>query len=140
MALFPDPFDTVLRLQQALDSFRASDWLQSSPSAGGSYPPLNVFRKGQDFVLIAELPGVKKSELEIQAKGRTIRLAGSKETSAPAGASSHRRERLSGRFDRALTLPVEIDPDRVQADYHDGILALLLPPAEHAQPKSIKVN
>ncbi len=130
----------VLRLQQALDSFRASDWLQSGPSAGGSYPPLNVFRKGPDLVLLAELPGVKKSELDVQVKGRTIRLAGSKDTIAPEGASAHRRERLSGRFDRALTLPIEIDPDRVRADYHDGMLALLLPAAEHAKPKSIKVS
>ena len=48
-----------------LDALRRSDWLQSSPSAGGSYPPLNVFRKGDDFALVAEVPGISPSDLEI---------------------------------------------------------------------------
>jgi HSP20 family protein len=53
MALFPDPFNTLLGLQDALEAFRTSSWLQASPSGGGSYPPLNIFRKGDDLVLIA---------------------------------------------------------------------------------------
>jgi HSP20 family protein len=140
MALFPDPFDALVGLQQALDSFRASDWLRSGPSAGGAYPPLNVFRKGGDFVLITELPGVKKSELDIQVNRNTIRLAGTKEVKYPDKAALHRRERLEGRFDRAITLPVEIDADAVKAEYRDGILALLLPRVARDKPKSIKVT
>ena len=58
MALFPDPVSTLLGLQNALDAFRRSDWLQSSPSSSGSYPPLNVFRTGDDFTLVAEVPGI----------------------------------------------------------------------------------
>ena len=54
MALFADPFGTLLGLQDALEAFRTSGWLQSSPSGGGSYPPFNIFRKGDDLVLIAE--------------------------------------------------------------------------------------
>ncbi len=94
MALFPDPFDALVGLQQALDSFRTSDWLRSGPSAGGAYPPLNVFRKGGDFILIAELPGIQKADLDIQVNRNTIRLAGSKEIGYPEKASLHRRERL----------------------------------------------
>jgi HSP20 family protein len=140
MALFPDPFDALVGLQQALDSFRTSDWLRSGPSAGGAYPPLNVFRKGQDFVLITELPGVKKSDLDIQVNRNTIRLSGTKEVKYPEKVGQHRRERLEGRFDRVVSLPVEIDADGVKAEYHDGILALLLPRVERDKPKSIKVN
>ena len=73
MALFPDPFNSLLGLQNALEAFRTSDWLQSSPSGGGSYPPLNIFRKKDDFVLIAEVPGINKSDLAIQVKGCTSR-------------------------------------------------------------------
>ena len=78
MALFADPFDALSSLQQALDTFRTSGWLASGPSGGGSYPPVNVFRKGDDFCIITEIPGVQKSELEVQVKGNTIRLAGNK--------------------------------------------------------------
>jgi HSP20 family protein len=140
MALFPDPFNTLLGLQEALDAFRTSSWLQSSPSGGGSYPPLNVFRKGDDFLLIAEVPGIGKSDLDVQVKGRTIRLSGTKTVQYGEKASLHRRERLAGRFDRSITLPVEIDPDRVKAECHDGILALSLSRAESDKARSIRIG
>src|ERR1700753_2637525 len=103
MALFPDPFFTLLGLQDALQAFRTRNWLQSGPSGGGSYPPMNVFRKGEDLVVIAEVPGIDKFDLELQVKGRTIRLAGTKAMKFPDNASLHRRERLAGRFDRSVT-------------------------------------
>jgi HSP20 family protein len=139
MAILMDPFDALSSFQQALDAYRTSGWLDSSVSGGGAYPPVNVFRKGDDFIIIAELAGVKKSDLDVQVKGRTIRLAGTKTVGYPEKAALHRRERLAGRFDRAVTLPVEINPDRVKAEYRDGVLALFLPRAESEKPKSIKV-
>lgn len=142
MALIANPFDALLRFQQALDTFRSSDWLNAGPSGGGAaaYPLINVFRRGDDFAVIAEVPGINKSDFEVQVKGRTIRLAGTKAVNFPEQAALHRRERLSGRFDRAITLPVEVDADGVQAEYHDGILALLLPRAAHDKPKAIQVK
>ena len=140
MALFSDPFDALASLQQALDSYRESSWLDAGLSGGGAYPPMNVFRKGDDFIIITEIPGVKKSDLDVQVKGRTLRLTGEKKVDFPEKAAVHRRERLAGRFDRALTLPVEINPDGVKAEYRDGILALILPQAESAKAKSITIG
>jgi HSP20 family protein len=137
--MFPDPFDALFQFQQSLDSLRASNWLQSSPSSGGAYPPLNVFRKGEDIVIIAEVPGVQKSDLQIEVKGNTLRVAGSKAVRYGDKASVHRRERLSGSFDRAITLPVEIDAERVKAECRDGVLALFLPRTERDKPRSIRV-
>jgi HSP20 family protein len=137
--LLPDPFEALFRLQQGLDAFRTSDWLQSSPSGAGSYPPLNVFRKGEDFAVIAEVPGVDKSNLEVQVKGNTLRIAGVKSVKYPEEASLHRRERLAGRFDRAITLPVGIEANDVRAECRDGILVVLLPRAERDKPRSVKV-
>jgi HSP20 family protein len=107
-------------------------------SGGGAFPSVNVFRKGDDFIIIVELPGVKKSDLDVQVKGRTIRLAGQKTVGYPDTAALHRRERLAG-FDRAVTIPIEINPEGVKAEYRDGVLALFLPRAESDKPKSIKV-
>jgi HSP20 family protein len=137
--LLPDPLETLSRLQRALDTFQQSDWLESSPSGTGPYPPLNVFHKGDDFVIITELPGIKKSELDIQVKDNAIRIAGAKSIDYTEKASLHRRERSAGRFDRAVTMPVRIDADRVKAEYHDGILALYLPRAEQDKPRAIKI-
>jgi HSP20 family protein len=139
MALLLDPFDALASFQQALDAYRTSSWLDQSVSGGGAYPPLNVFRKGDDFIVIAEVPGVKKADLDLQVKGRTIRLSGAKTVGYPEKAALHRRERLAGRFDRAVTMPIEINPDGVKAEYRDGILALFLPRAESDKPKSIEV-
>ena len=140
MALFPDPVSTLLGLQNALEAFRRSDWLQSSPSSSGSYPPLNIFRKDDDFTLVAEVPGITKSDLDIQVKGRTVRLSGTKSLKYPERSSIHRRERLQGRFDRSITLPIEVDQDRVTAECQDGILIISLPRAERDKPRSIRIG
>lgn len=140
MAVFADPFEMLLRLQRALDTYRTSDWLGAGPSGGGSYPPLNAFRKGEDFVLVAELPGLDRDDLDIQVKGNTVRLSGRKAPKYPENVGIHRRERPFGRFDRALTLPIEVDPERVQASYRDGVLAILLPRAERDKPRKIQLS
>jgi len=138
--LLSDPFDALFQFQQALDAFRTSGWLGAGPSAGGAYPPLNVFRQGDDIVVIAEVPGVRKDDLQLQVKGNTIRISGGKKVEYGERAGLHRRERSAGNFDRAVTVPVEIDADRVRAECRDGILALHLPRAERDKPKSIAIS
>jgi HSP20 family protein len=137
--LYSDPFETLMQLQQAVDSFRTSSWLSTSTSSGGAFPPLNVFRKNDDIVIVAEAPGLKKDELEIEVKGRTIQIAGAKNLAYGDRVSLHRRERTTGRFSRSLDLPVEIDADKVRAEYRDGMLAIYLQRAEHDKPRSIKI-
>ena len=138
--LSSDPFDALYQFQQALDSFRNSPWLDAGPSGRGSYPPLNVFRQGDDIVVIAEVPGVPKADLQVQVKGRTIRIAGRKGIDYGGQAGIHRRERTAGSFDRAVTVPIEVDVEKVRAEYRDGILALHLPRAERDKPKSIAIG
>src|ERR1700761_6744780 len=135
--LSSDPFETLLHLQQALDSFRTSPWLGTSTSGAGGFPPLNVFGTGDDIVIVAEAPGLKKDELEIQVKGRTIQSTGAKAMAYGDRVSLHRRERMSGRFSRSLNLPVEIDADQVNAEYRDGMLVIYLPaPHKTSHPRS----
>jgi HSP20 family protein len=138
--LFTDPIDWISQFQQALDNFRTSGWLGSSTSGSGGYPPLNVFRKGDDLVLIAELPGIRKSDLQIQVKGNTVRITGRKGIEYGDNAALHRRERSAGGFDRAISLPVEVDADNVKAEYRDGILALSLPRTERDKPRTIPIG
>lgn len=135
-----DPFETLSSFQQALDHLRASAWLDAGLSGQGSFPPLNAFRKGHDIVVIAEVPGVKKSDLQLEIKGNTLRIAGTKTAGPDGKASVHRRERRNGRFDRTISLPVEIDADAVKAECRNGILALFLPRAEHDKPRAIAID
>ena len=135
-----DPFETLFAFQRALENRLSSDWLGTSTAATGTYPPINVFQQGDDLVAIVELPGVDKQNLNIQAKENTIRIAGQKTINYPENVSVHRRERLSGAFDRTLVVPMQIDSDRIQAEYNDGLLALFIPRAEKDKPRTIQVR
>lgn len=141
MAFFySSPFDALLEFQRALDAYRGSGWLDDSFSGSGAFPPLNVFAKGDDIVLVTEVPGVRKADLKVEVKDNTVRISGAKESAPSERVSLHRRERPAGKFDRTLTLPVDIDPDRVKAECRDGILALYLPRAERSKPRSISIS
>jgi HSP20 family protein len=137
---YPDPFDTLFAFQRALESRLSSDWLGTSTASMGAYPPVNVFQQGEDLVAIVELPGVNKDDLNIQAKENTIRIAGRKAIDYPEEVSLHRRERLSGVFDRTLVVPMQIDPDGIKAEYNDGLLALFIPRAEQDKPRTIEIR
>lgn len=138
--IYADPFETLFNLQRTLDAFRASDWLSRGPSGMGTYPPLNIFRQGDDLVVITELPGIRREDVEVQVQGDRIRISGTKAIQYEEGASLHRRERVAGSFDRSIAIPIEVDADRVKAEYRDGILALLLPRAERDKPKSVTIK
>jgi HSP20 family protein len=132
--------DTLFDFQRALESRLESDWLRGATAGTGAFPPINVFQQGDNLVAIIELAGVDKSDLEIQAKDRTIRISGKKNIVYPEKVSLHRRERLSGIFDRTLTVPIQIDAERIKAEYRDGVLALFIPRAESDKPRSISIN
>jgi HSP20 family protein len=134
------PFDALFNLQQAVDSRLSSDWLEEQTTSQGPFPPINVFQQGTDLLAIIELPGVEKSSLEVQAKENTIRIAGKKAIPYPEDVSVHRRERISGEFDRTISVPVQLDPDRIKAEYRDGILALFLPRSEGDKPRTITIS
>jgi HSP20 family protein len=135
-----DPFAALLGLQRAMDGVMGSDWFGSRTSGSGAFPLINVFNDGEDFVLVAELPGVKKEDLDIQVRGDTLRIQGKKTIAYEENASVHRRERAAGQFDRTLTLPAEVDAAKVAAEYRDGVLTLRLPRAESAKPRTVQIN
>jgi len=137
---FRDPFEALFTLQRALDARIASDWIGRGTAAIGSFPPVNIFQKGEDLVAVVELPGIDKNDLEIEAKENTIRIRGRKAIAYGEQASVHRRERISGVFDRTLSVPLRIKPDGIRAEYRDGVLALFVPRAEADKPRSIKVS
>jgi HSP20 family protein len=140
MITFTDPFERLFSLQRALESALASDWLGEATTGTGAFPPINVFQQGHDFVAVVELPGVNKNDLEIQAKENAIRIAGKKSINYEDRVSLHRRERISGDFDRTIRVPVQIDPNGIKAEYRDGVLALFIPRAESDKPRTIRIN
>ncbi len=135
------PFDNLLSLQQALANIGAGDsWFTGGTSNQGAFPPINVFQEEDHYVMIAEIPGIKREDVDIEIHRNRVRISGEKKINYGDDVSVHRRERQAGRFDRTFTTPFEIDADKVKAEYRDGILALSLPRAEQDKPRSVKIS
>ncbi len=107
----------------------------------GVFPPINITQDEENFYVRAEIPGIKPDELSISAVRNRVSLAGKRELQREhERVSYHRKERPEGSFNRTVTLPTEIDAERVDARYADGILTIMLPKAERAKPRQIAVK
>lgn len=135
-----DPFATLRAVQRAVDAAIGSDWFGAGTAGAGAFPLVNVFNDGEDYVLVAELPGVKKEDLDVQVRADTVRIQGKKTVAYDDNASVHRRERSAGQFDRTVTLPAQLDAAKVSAEYRDGVLTLRLPRAESERARSVVIN
>jgi HSP20 family protein len=113
----------------------------SGDVGAGLFPPMNITQDDDNFYLRAEVPGIRPNELSISAVRNRVSLAGKREIQREhERVSYHRKERAEGSFNRTVTLPTEVDAERVEARYGDGILTLTLPKAEEAKPRQIAVR
>ncbi len=140
MLSLSNTLDTLLALQEAVDVAQNTGYFEGTTTSAGVYPPINMFEKGGDLVLVAELPGNKKEDLQLQVKGNTLRLAGERKLDYGENVSYHRIERNSLTFDRTLKLPINVESEKVKAEYKDGILVISLPRAEADKPRQITIQ
>lgn len=109
--------------------------------AQGWLPAVDFYEDGEQLVLKAELPGMKKEDLDLSLHDGVLTLAGErKEEKTFENAEVHRSERYLGKFQRSFTLPAAVNAANVQASFKDGILTVTLPKAEEAKPKHIAVK
>ena len=111
------------------------------PLVGGQpFPAVNVWASDDAIYAETELPGLRQSDLDISVLGNEVTITGQRPDIEQQGVKYHRRERGVGSFSRTIRLPVEIDPQRVEATLRDGVLTLKLPKAEANRPRKIKVT
>jgi len=111
-------------------------------STNNSWAPLvELSEDKNNFLVAAELPGLKKEDIEVTLLDGVLTISGERkqERNVEEGAV-HRSERYFGRFERSLTLPSEVAADGVKADYKDGLLTVTLPKTEAAKPKKIGIG
>lgn len=104
-------------------------------------PAVDVSEDPRSYQIVLEIPGVKPEEVKIDLDGNRLIVSGTKkqETEDPAD-RIHRFERRYGSFSRTFTLPDTVNADAIEARTQHGVLTLILPKAEKAQPRSIPVN
>lgn len=104
-------------------------------------PKTNLYDNGDQFKLIAEVPGFAKEDISVRVQGNYLELSASANLPQPEGYTAHRRERIAvSSFTRSFTLPADVDVDRIEAMLKDGLLVLSLPKAEAAKPKQITIS
>jgi len=110
-------------------------------TGAGVFPPINVTQDHDNFYLRAEVPGFKADELSISALRNQLSLSGRREIRGEQEhVSYHRKERAEVSFSRTVVLPTEVESERVDARYADGILTVTLPKPEAAKPRPIAVR
>jgi HSP20 family protein len=106
-----------------------------------SFPPVNVWEDADQVMVEAELPGIDPKELEIHVSGgNQLTLKGERKPFTPEKGVVHRQERGFGSFSRVVTLPFDVDPDKVDARFENGVLLIKLGKHESAKPRKITVK
>ncbi len=128
-----DPFRELINFQQSV-------WADDK-SFGAWVPSVDVFEKGDDLVIRAELPGVRREEIAIDIDEGTLTLQGErKRDEALEEGKTYRVERSFGRFTRRFDLPKTVDASKISAQYKDGVLEIRLPKMEEAKPRKIEIQ
>jgi HSP20 family protein len=136
-------FGELRRLEQELDEFLASgtSWssgIRSLPA--GTFPAINVGSTDTQVTIYVFAPGIQPKSLDIQMQQNLLSISGARTVLQDEGATYYRQERFQGEFRRVLTLPDDVDPDKVEAKYRDGIVEITLQRRESAKPRQIAVH
>ncbi len=108
---------------------------------GWSAPAVNMYQTDDEVVVKATLPGFKADEVQINVTGDLLTIRGERKSEEEQKDKSwHIREHRWGSFERSITLPTEVIPDRADAAFENGILTIKLPKAEEVKPKTITVK
>jgi len=113
----------------------------TSQLLSGWTPALDVYEEKDSFVVKAELPGMKKEDIEVSFHDGSLSLSGERKCETKhEDAEVYRAERFFGRFQRTISLPAAVAADKIKAAYKDGVLTITLPKTEEAKPKQIDVS
>lgn len=144
---FPAQFDNGLfnqfeQMRRQMDRL-FGDWespLSIRAVAGDSFPPVNIGASPKQIDVYVFAAGLDPASLDISMQENLLTVAGERRFDLPEGAQAYSRERYNGSFRRAISLPEDVDPDRVSAKYRDGVLHITVQRREEVQPRKIEVH
>jgi HSP20 family protein len=105
-----------------------------------AWPRTSVFENETGLTLVADVPGLRESDLELTLDQDVLTVGGERKLAVPEGHTVHRQERRGTRFQRQFTLPYKVNADAMSAELKDGVLTVKLPKAPEAQPRKIAVK
>jgi HSP20 family protein len=139
---FESLYDEIRRMEQEMDQLFG----RSSVPAGirwvsrGAFPAANVGATADVVEVYLFAPGIDPRSIELTMQQNLLLVAGKREIPEDEKATYYRQERFSGEFRRVITLPDDVDPNRVDASYRDGVLQVTVKRQESARPRKIEVH
>jgi HSP20 family protein len=135
-------FDDFRRMEQQMDELFGSGLqppaIRSVPR--GTFPPLNMGATPEQIDLYLFAAGVDPKSIQLSVQQNLLSVTGERQVPMNEKATYYRQERFSGPFQRVIALPDDVDPDRVEARYRDGILQITARRRESAKPRQITVQ
>jgi HSP20 family protein len=134
--------DEFRRMQRDLDQLFGATPFPSSirAAARGTYPPINIGTNPDQVDVYLFAAGVNPERLDISIQQNLLTIPGERKLITEEGANYYRKERYDGEFRRVVTLPDDVDPDKVEATYSDGILHVRIQRRESAKPRQIEIK
>ena len=135
-------FDQLTSIRDEINRLFESPYENGGSDVFNAWAPaLDLYEDSNNLVVRAELPGMKKEDIELSLHDNVITVSGERknETKYDGGQTS-REERFFGRFTRSMKLPKQVDSAKVKAAYKDGVLTVTLPKAEDAKPRQIQIK
>jgi HSP20 family protein len=135
-------FDEFRRLQDEMEGLYGR-WPMPAgirSVARGTYPPINIGATPEQVDVYLFAAGLDTKTLDISLQQNLLTVSGERQAPVREEANYYRKERFDGPFRRLITLPEDVDPDRVEANYRDGVLEIHIKRREAAKPRQIEVK
>jgi HSP20 family molecular chaperone IbpA/uncharacterized membrane protein len=150
LSAWEDPFSTVRRMademERMMEGFMGGGLLSPLGSRRTSLaqmwaPPVEIAQQGDNLVILADIPGVTKDELDVEIQNGVLTIEGDRrEESEQEEVGFRRSERRYGHFYRAIQLPENVDTSRVEASMHDGVLEIKIPSPQRPQGRRLEIR
>lgn len=143
MTYYLEPMRNLARIQNEMSRWMrdAFDGADATTGPGLYAPAVDIIEHGDDLVLLADLPGVRREDIDVSVENRTLTLTGERKAPAESEDSAvYRSERPMGKFTRTFSLPATVDVGRITAEHKEGVLRVALPKAEEARPRRIEIK
>ena len=136
-------FAEFRRLEQQFDELFGAwtPWaggIRSLPA--GTFPAINVASTPDNVIVYVFAPGIDPKSLEVSLEENVLSVSGQRDTPVEQNANYYRQERFGGAFRRVISLPEDVDPDKVEATYRDGIVQITVQRRESAKPRLIEIH
>ncbi len=137
-----EPFRDMLSLRADMDRLFKSLFGEIPEEREGFWAPVMDIEEDNDNVMVrAEIPGMNKEDIKVSVRNNVLTISGErKQEKEMKNKTYHRVERSYGKFSRTITLPSEVETDKIKASYKDGVLMVTLPKPESKKPKQIDVE